>query len=866
MRDDSKPYGPLARSALLAIVVAALATACAAQNTESASTNDTDSMGEIVDAGADGAGAQGTGEAGADGADSATDIGDSGEDGTGKDVDDAKVSADAQPAKDIQTDVTPKPKPVLPSMEYAPLPGPVTGTIECGPGVAPYFWATKEPAPLACTTTCPSAAHANATVCAGGQCLVTSCESGWQDVNGYGADGCEVSTPVACILYVEEAAAPTAADGSVDHPFDNIPAAVAAAVAGCEIRVGAGTFDQIQVQSKPACSGEIDCGSTVILDKPGLMLRGAGPAVTAIRFDQDKANPAFPILHITADNVVVEGLSILGMGVGLAADASAPLIRNVAVGPLTAPWNVGPLYGMNLQASKTAHVTASWVHGLSRSNSCQDSVDLGVTGVRAGPDARILGTLVSALQGGGFSDSAGCYCPGCPVGRAVGVEIKSGIVSGCAAQTLKSGAPTTLEMSGNVASTSPNPARAFIGAPFDLTNRHDGEPSFQLNGCLGLTLKNVTTSDALNVIDSSNVFVENVSVTHLDGPGLSVVNSNNVQILNSTVTSAAPGILLQKSPSAKITGNKMKAGGGLGDLVGLNVQECGNCQITQNTISLTSSLVNSYSNTNKPPKATGMFIGGCTGCALSNNTIQSVSGSSAAPQKLDYADGGDASGIEVSGTGLASFTGNAVYSIHGGWPAAPQKPYGPKSEGDGGAAFGIVLAVSNVQACNHLAVGNVQPGGTMSFFASPPYVYKNPPVAYATKLPSGSVCDHVTIADTEHAVFPGAAVTFTNSILATDDACELTSNKNISLSYSDLWGKLACGTGALGVISVDPQLVDVKNHDLHLQTSSLCVDAGDPGAPFCSESVPNGCRTDMGAYGNTSQSTSLTGAKTCACP
>jgi len=42
-----------------------------------------------------------------------------------------------------------------------------------------------------------------------------------------------------------------------------------------------------------------------------------------------------------------------------------------------------------------------------------------------------------------------------------------------------------------------------------------------------------------------------------------------------------------------------------------------------------------------------------------------------------------------------------------------------------------------------------------------------------------------------------------------------------------------------------------KNDDLHLSTSSPCIDSGDPFSDFSNEPLLNGCRVNIGAYGNT---------------
>ena len=68
-------------------------------------------------------------------------------------------------------------------------------------------------------------------------------------------------------------------------------------------------------------------------------------------------------------------------------------------------------------------------------------------------------------------------------------------------------------------------------------------------------------------------------------------------------------------------------------------------------------------------------------------------------------------------------------------------------------------------------------------------------------------------------------------------------------------------------ISEDPLFVDPDNGDFHLQAESPCIDTGKPTNECSGEPAPNGCRVNMGAYGNTDEATSAVGAEHCdVCP
>jgi len=71
------------------------------------------------------------------------------------------------------------------------------------------------------------------------------------------------------------------------------------------------------------------------------------------------------------------------------------------------------------------------------------------------------------------------------------------------------------------------------------------------------------------------------------------------------------------------------------------------------------------------------------------------------------------------------------------------------------------------------------------------------------------------------------------------------------LSYCDI--EDGDFTGLNGNISQDPQFIGGNNY--HLSDGSPCIDAGDPDSDYSNEPEQNGCRVNMGAYGNTIEAT-----------
>ncbi len=67
------------------------------------------------------------------------------------------------------------------------------------------------------------------------------------------------------------------------------------------------------------------------------------------------------------------------------------------------------------------------------------------------------------------------------------------------------------------------------------------------------------------------------------------------------------------------------------------------------------------------------------------------------------------------------------------------------------------------------------------------------------------------------------------------------------------WSLISDGdcAGFNGNLAGEPQFVDAAAGDVHLVAGSPGVDAGDPASPYGNEPEPNGCRVNMGAWGNT---------------
>jgi parallel beta-helix repeat protein len=97
----------------------------------------------------------------------------------------------------------------------------------------------------------------------------------------------------------------------------------------------------------------------------------------------------------------------------------------------------------------------------------------------------------------------------------------------------------------------------------------------------------------------------------------------------------------------------------------------------------------------------------------------------------------------------------------------------------------------------------------------------------------------------------------TNSIFWGNTLNQITGKGSPVVNYCDIMGGWT-GVGT-GNIFVDPLFLNLATFDLHLSSLSSCVDAGDPASDYSQEPQPNGCRIDMGAYGNTPEATKSPG-------
>ena len=121
---------------------------------------------------------------------------------------------------------------------------------------------------------------------------------------------------------------------------------------------------------------------------------------------------------------------------------------------------------------------------------------------------------------------------------------------------------------------------------------------------------------------------------------------------------------------------------------------------------------------------------------------------------------------------------------------------------------------------------------------------------------------------------PQGLIGVTSSIIANvTEYCLYNKSTNfpaaVMASYSDVFG---CASGATynaqlagNTTQLDPLFVAPDEDDYHLLPESPCIDTGKTTSPYCNEPEPNGCRVNMGAFGNRADATSAEDAEHCGC-
>ena len=235
-----------------------------------------------------------------------------------------------------------------------------------------------------------------------------------------------------------------------------------------------------------------------------------------------------------------------------------------------------------------------------------------------------------------------------------------------------------------------------------------------------------------------------------------------------------------------------------------------------------------------PCQASGIQLQNTSNITISDCTIGDVeSGEQYSCQGAEYDHAPPAFGIQMQGSTSLSLNNTVIYGIRGNTNC-----------NDSSHSSGQCLAVSSssggVTIAHVTFVGSEQPsqyGVVLDSSVTAPVTMRDSIVSDMTKMCLYNHNNNPTM--------------FLTAAFGNHNNCGDKVHNNAQLDAS--------------CFAVTPGFLDGANNDYHLTSGSPCVDAGKPASDYCNEPEPNGCRANIGAYGNTSQAASIDGAEHCGC-
>ena len=718
-----------------------------------------------------------------------------------------------------------------------------------------------------CVNVC-EAGNASASVCQNGQCIVTECPAGLADLNGDFADGCEYKPFYVGELWVDSLnGGGLDADGTVQHPFATIQEAIDAALPSSMIHINQGLY-----------------AGGIVVDKVGLVLQGEGADLVNV----SSATGETGIL-VTAHDVSILSVALNGgrYGVHFLGEVQDKLVGGLVSGAVF-DGQSGPT-GASLDSTA---IFLEYTEAVTISNCSIQNVTGGqgayvpapgvphVGGLGAGirlrwsDEAVVSSNVISIITGGLGGAKSGSGSGGCtmapPGGIGAGVwlehssknlikgntiETVTGGMSGPGGKNYCSTANTGGRANGinlgdssklnrleanllsNLVGGLPNPAPIFQGIPQQAFGIYLDDDSLAND----VALNNSLAGDPIVYLhDANGIEVSNLSLEQDVNP----TNLGKVVVLESEDVTIADNSL------AGFTG---EAGYMLYGLDGL------------------------WGATPGAP-ARGIYLKGCKSCEVRGNSVADITGGRGGVQTYSQgigAAGGDASGIELSGCQSGQVTQNSVRHTKGGICA-----YDPLDTAWGhgcrGAAYRLWNS-SGVAFTNNIAQ-QPQAGNSV-------YGCDEPTYCLLLEQVSGLAVKHFTChapgseCGVGHGIVLGplqeTPVQVLNSIISTMAGFGLVGKADndglLVASYSDIYecaaGQTQNATASSGCINLNPLFHNPEEYDLTLAPTSPAIDQGLGSSDCSNEPFPNGCKVNMGAYGNTLQATSAPNADHCqVCP
>jgi len=704
--------------------------------------------------------------------------------------------------------------------------------------------------------------------CQNGQCMVTACPSGLVDLNGEVEDGCEYEPFFVGELWVDSLkGGGPAEDGSFDNPYDSIQEAVDTALPSCKIHINEGLY-----------------GGGIVIDKVGLVLEGQGADLVNIATAAGETG-----FLITAHDVALLSMNVAGgrYGAHFQGDALAKLIGGI-VSAMVIEGQSGP-YGESLDG---VGVFLEYADGITVSLCDIQDITGGegqyasktslphLGGIGAGirlrwADKAIVVsnsiTHVTRGLGGAKSGAGGDGCTLAPVGGA-GAAIylehnRQALVMGNAMDTVTGGMSGP---GGKQHCSSSNPGGLAAGI-------YLGEAS--LANHLEANHVSVLVGGLPNPAPVFKGVPQQAFGIYLDDDSL----DNDVAMNNSL--EGGPVIYLRGAEGLEVSGLSLTQVANPTNLGKLVVMDSQDIIIKGNDISgfaaeagyLKYGLDDEWGPTAGMP-AWGIYVDGCTGCSVVDNEVEDIAGGAGGRHAVDQGSGGsggDSTGIALVDCESCLVRRNTVRGLTGGDCTYTSKP--PDwGHGGTGRSYGIWNS-SGVVFENNIAL-KPQAGTSHKVCNVPAYC------VYLEQV-SGLVVKHLTCNEpgsecgVGHGIVLGegqeAPVQVTNSIISTMAGfCLVGKASNaglLSASYSDLFG---CVSGQAedaeagqSCLDLDPLFLNPDESNVLLAPASPAVDKGHASADCSNEPFPNGCRVNMGAFGNTAEAASAAGAPHCqVCP
>ena len=528
---------------------------------------------------------------------------------------------------------------------------------------------------------------------------------------------------------------------------------------------------------------------------------------------------------------------------------------------------------------------AAWGVNLVNCNGCEvvDNIILNMTGGTAGPahpDGR--GGRGGVAAGIRLADSTECTVSGNDISSIYGGPGGKGTYTGIAghgglsvgvvlenSQENEITGSTISELSGGIGGAkygsygTEAPAQEAFGIHFDdlslantvdQTNTLEEEPVVYLFGVDGVVVEGLSLTEHVNTTNLGKI---------------AVVESSNVTVAGNTVA--------YHVGEGGCTGEDENPACHSGEGVGIRLQDCANCQMNDNTVSEITGGAGRFGRYwyGEGGAAGGMgggiIVRDSPGTSVSENAVSDVLGGVGGMGQIK-GNGGLAYGILLAGSSGASLSGNLVLTVTGG--DAGTGGWGSNNR-RGGAAIALRLHQSPTSSAFNNAVADVDAGdgdedeyptAACLWLSESSLVSAGRLTCFAVGLEAGA---GRAVGVSKSQMTP---VTVTNSIISGSSSCCAWNDSNndtgiLKLAYSDLH---SCGGSEVHNATVEdtciteaPQFFSKLLPDLHLKSSSPCIDAGDPAADYSAEPSPNGCRVNMGAYGNTEEATPAVGADHC---